>query len=720
MVAFDSYGRHLVSADSLGGVVLWNMESEDTVRLLRSPGEPLFHRLLWGKSDDLLALSSSGWHAITTDLAPQAHRKAMQFEVEPNQIQLDTQIDSQVEKQALNPNSRVEEGDKDDVSLGDSQPEMESQTQEVFYESVEQIRQQVLRPAMMIPDPVDDPLPDTAEEPPILSNHYAIPNIEIQASFQPSSTLPDDYQRRYLVWNQVGNIISRDEGISNRIEIKFSNSAGKNKQETFSDTNKFTLASLSYEGAIFATELDPNAPEGSPGSSIYYHAFPSQKALEGANEDFNLTLLQDEGAVCVAVGRGWCAVATTLNRLRVFSATGLQTMVLTLPPIVSMVGSGCRLGIVYHRGVPLEDTAQLQIQVLEFSLEGKTRVIADAPLALTPQASLTWIGFDTMGAFHSMDTNGSLSVLLNFGAWHSAPVLETSLVRKSVDHVYWPVCVKNGRLVYVLLNGETKPAVYPQPITSAKPYQVPILENETGRDKEALNEKARIFAIEHMRRIHLDSEKEEFTTSGVPPNALTAEEYETLCDEMYEEADKALLKVFIDACRLQRNAVASDLAKRIVLEKSIEAAIIAANHYGRSSIAQLLSDILDFKRSIQERKDNERDLMENEFQYTANNTQPTPNYFDNMQEEEEPKENAPMLFRARAVNNAVVSPEPVAAMTSGGLPPNPFATMGNTPHKRKSALESIKELKGSPSPKKPNLAVNTISLQINSLVITII
>ena len=699
MVVFDPSGSHLVSSDSLGGTVLWNLDSEDTVKLLRPPGDPSLNSLLWGKDSNLLLLNSSGWIMIPTDILSAVSRKKVSSSDEPA-TQLNTQVDTQLESSDAIPSEPAVNAGDEDISLGDSQ-EVPSQTQEVFYESVEEIRKQVLRPSSLIPEPVEEPMNEATPEPvvPIYD-----PPVEIQSSFQPSSTLSDDYQRRYLVWNHVGNIITRDEGITSRIEIKFSNSAGKNKQETFSDTNKFSLASLAYEGAIFATELDPNSPEGTPGSSIYYHAFPGQKVLEGANDDFSVSLLADEGAVGVAVGRGWCAVATTLNRLRVFSSTGLQLMILNVPPVVSIVGSGCRLAIVYHRGNPLEDTAQLQVQILEFSLEGRTRVIADCPLSLTPQATLTWIGFDTMGALHAMDSNGCLIVLLNFGAWFAVPVLDTALVRKSVDHVYWPVCVKNGRLVYVLLNGETKPAVYPQPITSAKPYHVPILENETGKDKESQNEKARIFTIEYMRKCHLDTEKEDFSTSGIPPNALTSEEYENLCDEMYEEADKALLKVFIDACRLQRNAIASDLAKKIVLEKSLEAAMIAANHYGRSSIAQLLNDILDFKRSVRERNESERDTQD-DFQYTADDTQA--NNFT-MQYEEDPKENAPLLFRAKSTQmNAVVSPESVPMMVS--KPPNPFATMGNTPHKRKSALDSIKELKGSPSPKKPNLAVSILN-----------
>ena len=53
----------------------------------------------------------------------------------------------------------------------------------------------------------------------------------LQAPFQPAATTFDEKRRRYLVWNAVGSIICTEYSHTNsRIEIRFANVGGKNKQ----------------------------------------------------------------------------------------------------------------------------------------------------------------------------------------------------------------------------------------------------------------------------------------------------------------------------------------------------------------------------------------------------------------------------------------------------------------------------------------------------------
>jgi hypothetical protein len=197
---------------------------------------------------------------------------------------------------------------------------------------------------------------------------------------------------------------------------------------------------------------------------------------------------------------------------------------------------------------------------------------------------------------------------------------------------------------------------------------------------------------------------------------LNLDDFEARCVEVYESADKAALRIFIDACRLQRNAVAADIAKKFVMDKTIEAGIIAANHYGRTHIAQLLSDIQEFKASLREEEDHHQQPQQLKYEEEGNGHEPYENSFkytaDDYQESiAPPKENMPQsnpLFRIKSLNeNIVVTPEAVGTAKQA-RPANPFAVIpsgNNTPHKRKSAVESIRDLKGSPSPKKANIAV---------------
>ena len=51
--------------------------------------------------------------------------------------------------------------------------------------------------------------------------------------------------------------------------------------------------------------------------------------------------------------QGWCAVATSLGYLRVYSSTGMQLLLITLKgPVLCMSGHGAELAVYYHTGAP--------------------------------------------------------------------------------------------------------------------------------------------------------------------------------------------------------------------------------------------------------------------------------------------------------------------------------------------------------------------------------
>ena len=334
----------------------------------------------------------------------------------------------------------------------------------------------------------------------------------LQSPFQPSSTVHDDKKRRYLAWNNVGIIVSREESMNNRIEIKFANINGPNKQEAFSDLYGFTIAALSYEGAFFAS--DPEEPEteqqredpNRPGSVVYYKAFVGQKSLQGVNEDFTVTLPREEVALCVAVGEGWAAVATSKGFLRIFSCTGLQLSVTWLKgPVLCMTGARKSLAIVYHVSSVGVDTPELAVEHLELTPgTSQWRLIAGVRVPISPGATLTWLGFAADSDYLvAMDSAGVVSALMKVGGWSWVPVVDVPGVRKSVDHRYWPVAVKQHKLLYVLLNGENKPAVHPQPVVSNVLFAPLIAESREGKDRGAnANARARQFVWDGLKADH--------------------------------------------------------------------------------------------------------------------------------------------------------------------------------------------------------------------------
>jgi hypothetical protein len=61
-------------------------------------------------------------------------------------------------------------------------------------------------------------------------------------------------------------------------------------------------------------------------------------------------------------------------------------------------------------------------------------------------------------------------------------VLDIEKAKKTAEHKFWPILVKDDKLAYVLLNGEKRPAVYPQPVVSLKPFKLPLIFNKDKYD----------------------------------------------------------------------------------------------------------------------------------------------------------------------------------------------------------------------------------------------
>ncbi len=79
-------------------------------------------------------------------------------------------------------------------------------------------------------------------------------------------------------------------------------------------------------------------------------------------------ICRGEGALCVAAGDHWAAVATTKHRIRLFSSAGLQQSILCLSgPVVTMVGSGPLLAIVHHASNPFAHTQNLIYSVMDIA-----------------------------------------------------------------------------------------------------------------------------------------------------------------------------------------------------------------------------------------------------------------------------------------------------------------------------------------------------------------
>ena len=93
----------------------------------------------------------------------------------------------------------------------------------------------------------------------------------------------------------------------------------------------------------------------------------------------------------IALGGTWAAVATDKRHLRIFTIGGAQRQVLTLPgPVVAMSGYSSQLLVALHLSNPLPDEQALGVKLLD--LRDNRQILSDDRLALSPKASLAWLG----------------------------------------------------------------------------------------------------------------------------------------------------------------------------------------------------------------------------------------------------------------------------------------------------------------------------------------
>ncbi len=765
LAVFSPDGKHLATADVSGKVVLWEMNMKDlknsnAVRVYTpdSDAKPLLD-MAWGQEDgdNYLVISTKSsttkldavipspqqpLAAVTTATAAPTATEAMDIDEEEEEEALMLaaveEVEATVARRLIKASTANDDDEEEDDIFADSAPGSATNglvtgiaSSAAADDSLNAIKIATLDKNVVRGDDDEDLMQEDGDIQREWSEAKAVPTVsdidarvlaleevknnsmvEIQEPFQSSSTQPDDKHRRYLVWNSIGNITLREEADinQNRIEIRFADTQGRNKQEAFADTDGFVMAALGKEGAIFATPLEPVEDDDRvpKGSKVHYHAFPGHAKMGGTNETFTVDLLENEEATNVAVGTGWCAVATTKGLVRIFSSTGVQTNVFWIKgPIVTMIGSGTQLSVFYNASQPVNGTMNIKMDsfaVFWDTPKANRCTLSDVQVPLSAQSSLEWVGYEADSqCVCILDSAGMLSILMNSMGWQWLPALDVERVKKSPDHTFWPIAVRKDKFAYVLLNGESRPAIYPQPVVTTKPLRIPVAD-EKG---EAANQRSHDLLWACTLTAHLEMTKTNEDVFGLIP--VEAEASSNMLEERFQkqqvEADKTVLKMFQDACRTHQLAKAIDLAYMLRTEKAMYAGTQIANKFGRPTVATKLDELI-------ERKMEEKELLEQQQMHEEPAPVPiaytsTPSHALGPQGDDGYTSASDVAYVEVGPADTTASENDSNAVTPAeARPHNPFKKSHHSPVKRKAGeydMEDLKKMKASPSPMKKAL-----------------
>ncbi len=334
---------------------------------------------------------------------------------------------------------------------------------------------------------------------------------EPQAPFAPSSTPLGASRRRILCWNHHGVITSRQgDGIQRTIDFSFIDSASR-RPVSFRDPHNYIIGTFGEEGGLFASDLNEDIDDDdedlgddllagmsdatkavvrksgrriggkdrATGSNIYFHRFDTFGPAKDKNWHFALP--EGERATGCASGEGWNAVATNRQFVRTFSSGGMQGPIVWLKgDLVTMVGRGRLLAVIYHEANPLMDGSQK----LGYTIyDGPTaQVLLEGSIsALSPRSCLTWAGFASDLSLFIADQEGMVSMLVTSKSrsfsnvtskW--VPMLDTLRLKKSREDHFWPIAIQDAKLICAPLKGVLHPDATRRPLTTALAMRMPL------------------------------------------------------------------------------------------------------------------------------------------------------------------------------------------------------------------------------------------------------
>eukprot|EP00055_Hartaetosiga_balthica_P017008 m.110681 g.110681 ORF g.110681 m.110681 type:complete len:1105 (-) comp9227_c0_seq5:2296-5610(-) len=396
-----------------------------------------------------------------------------------------------------------------------------------------------------------------------------------QPPFQPSST-PEEDARRFLVWNDDGCIISREEDTLFAVDVEFHNKS-LHHPARINDHFGYTM------GALTTTFFSLACPAHEP-SEFDKRNHPSilfGRNTHNSHDQWSIFFPKGEEIQCIAVGTGeatYVAAATSRNYVRIYSNFGIVKGLFCLAgPVVTMAAREDSLLVIHHSGAGVQGGQSLVGSVYNVSTQ-KLVVRMDIPLT-TPSSTITWAGFSENGAPIVADSDNIVKMLVSDWGSSWVPILDLNAWRdadeKRKHDSYWITGVTNDELLCIICRGgEAYPQVLPRPITSSIPLCVPIVGFEESQIPEELAFRSKLQLNQVIEIEGLDElDKED----------------RSIITQLKRKIDEHTLRCLARAITNDKSGRAIELTTNLMVTESYRDAVKIAN---KSKKAQFLVDRL--------------------------------------------------------------------------------------------------------------------------------
>ncbi|GMF12680.1 unnamed protein product [Phytophthora lilii] len=616
ILAFSPNGQYLAAATCAKEVFVWELASKTVLRKFKID-YPALGVQFANKMNALVVYHLGGKLAFVKDVIPAGHTPPQHTVGMPAASTSTSVKSSQSRKKPLNASAFVEDEAEVDGKHDDEDDE------EVTFDDDNEARVEDIKASFGFgaaanvnnEDQAADESISVSAKPAAKSAHrWTSPLHTITEPFQPGSVTDPTGRSSaisLLAWTPEGEIeVIRGASMSeNLVKVEFTDKSRRGFK--FNDNYMFSMAFLDDYGAVFAVprrpredweDLEAGSSESDVISSfVFYRPFESW----ASNSSWHKTLPEGEDAECVAAGREFCAVATSLQTLRIYTASGIDYALLRLPGrVVTMTAKESLLAVVYQG---LHGTLHYQLLRIQVdSIRERVALVSKGDLPMTPPprdvfashkeneairedlsnwSKLTWLGFDDRQILYAVDSFSCVQALSPSLGWNWFPIgcVGNALQKKPEDrHGVFTLGVVNDSLLYFPLEkGSRAPKLRGnhRPVPGTFQLRTASFPKTSKKNEDASNgpmwQNVRLCGLEAI------------------VNDINAAQIADQVVHEQAEMDKALILMMKTACTNDEPARVLDLAKCLHLEKSHQIAQKLAIHF---SLRQLQSQLYELYR----------------------------------------------------------------------------------------------------------------------------